>query len=143
MQEIAVDVDEDEEERIKYYGNDAVINPSFHCNKTEGMFLERCKEKHLHVCRSGWPDFLIKSRKHIYAVEVKSSGDEIRDSQVSMFSLLEEAGINTVIWTPTKANELIPWRKFVPLAKNLRRGIVSDREKDALEELKRHREDGI
>jgi hypothetical protein len=47
----------------------------------------------------GWPDLFLVGRKAV-AVEVKGTGDSLREDQVKWLAALEAAGIETLVLTP-------------------------------------------
>lgn len=50
------------------------------------------------VLRNGWPDFLVvKDEEQIFAIEWKEFGDKVRPDQEAMHTVLERAGIATLV----------------------------------------------
>lgn len=81
------------------------------CNRTEQSFIKWAEKNDLDVHRSGWPDFIVKSpRGNIVAIEVKSPLDALRANQIRCIRLLEEAGIETYVWT--RKEGLQPWEEY-------------------------------
>lgn len=66
------------------------------------------------VYRHGWPDFLVidKDTSGVVFVEVKTGSDDIHDSQLKMFTALEDAGLRVCVWRPEEPLILVPWRRF-------------------------------
>lgn len=81
------------------------------CNQTEGQFAERAAKRGFLIWRHGWPDFLVRSKGAMYAVEVKKGNDRISTAQRAMFSALEAAGIKVFVWDPANPDKLVPWRR--------------------------------
>lgn len=84
-------------------------------NSAESAFIEKVLSRgnNARVLRSGWPDFLItESWGTTYAVEVKRVPDVVSQSQVDMFSALEELGMKVYIWDPANPDRLGDWKKW-------------------------------
>lgn len=82
--------------------------------QAEAAFSDYAEAKGYAVYRAGWPDFLCRNpaSKRVFLVEVKSDTDRLRDSQIAVFSGLEEAGVNVRIWRPGM-DQPVPWRTFL------------------------------
>lgn len=79
----------------------------------EEAFLVAVAGKYLGatVTRHGWPDFLVQMADRTIGVEVKSGADSVSAAQAMTFKMLEQAGIEVLVWDPVRPDVLTPWRK--------------------------------
>jgi hypothetical protein len=83
-----------------------------HGSGTEAKFASLAASKGWEAHRSGWPDFLIVKDGKPCFVEVKSTDDELRPSQVKMFRALETTGLSVLVWWELYPDRLMPWKRF-------------------------------
>lgn len=91
------------------------------------------------VSRHGWPDFFVQRRatKKFLCVEVKQGLNRISPAQRVMFSALEAAGIEVVVWNPSQPRRLSPWRNYDPKPLLRRRHSKKAQTKTALVRITR------
>jgi hypothetical protein len=77
----------------------------------EAKFKARATEKGWRPHRPSWPDFLVETESGLIAVEVKARTDELSQTQIATFTLLESAGIPVYVWKDMKTTRgtLIRW----------------------------------
>jgi hypothetical protein len=77
----------------------------------EAKFKARATEKGWRPHRPSWPDFLVETESGLIAVEVKARTDELSQTQIETFTLLESVGIPVYIWKDMKTTRgtLIRW----------------------------------
>ena len=80
-------------------------------SRHEKIFSAEATKKGYTVLRGGWPDFLIHKGGKICYVEVKGSGDKLRDGQRRMLKMLAKTGIPTYVWKE-KGKQNYIWRKI-------------------------------
>jgi hypothetical protein len=79
----------------------------------EAKFKARATEKEWRPHRPSWPDFLVETESGLIAVEVKARTDELSQTQIETFTLLESVGIPVYIWKDMKTTRgtLIRWAR--------------------------------
>jgi hypothetical protein len=96
----------------------SILPPELRHKKTslaEEQFENLADAKRFVFSRRGWPDYFVqKETGERLFVEVKANlEDPLRQSQVLMFSFLEQAGFSIFVWCPELGDALRPWRSWV------------------------------
>ncbi len=85
-------------------------------NCSEKQFVSFAASHRFKVLRNGWPDFFVQDSctGEFFGVEAKKGETPISVEQQAMFAALEAFGCKVVVWNPSRPQELIPWRTYLP-----------------------------
>lgn len=115
---VEVEGNQDRKRTTRRRDDVSILPPELRRKQTsiaEELFENLAISKQFVFSRRGWPDYFVQkdSGERLF-VEVKAHlEDPLRQSQVLMFSMLEQAGFAIFVWCPELGDALRPWRSWV------------------------------